>query len=299
MTPSTRHGFRVGLKEKFIRSLAHVPIIQQRNISIASLLCNPSRAPRKDFCIEFYGYHYKGSINNLTDWCVYFADKFINAEMALVQQVGSLIKRQGQSFVCYDIGAGLGHMTLGMASCADKVIAVEPFPQALSQLNGKMKENDIKHVKSFPVGLGERRETTKFDVVSVINLIVKRSQFSDRLAPLGTFEAPIVRGDAFIEQNRLELPNFIRINAGDDPLSVIEGLSETIRKASPTIFIEMPLNPSSGYIDETALRAALYDDAGLFTFRRANDDTLFSFDSFQGEARRIVCIPPESMRIAE
>lgn len=294
-----RAGLRVGIKERLVRKLSRTPLVRRQHIDIASLLCNPLRSMRKEFVTEFYGFRYAGCINNITDWYVYFFENFIESEMMLVRNIGSFVKRQGKPFVCYDIGANSGFMTLGMASCADKVVAVEPFPRAFSELIQRIKANKIRHVKAFQVGLSQDEEMITFDVISMINLIAKQTRFDSRLAPLGKFNAKTVKGDSFIQNNRLDPPSFIRINAGSDCLSVLLGLSETLRQYSPAILIDLPANTSFNSVGEEALRAVLYDDASLSSFQRTHDDKSFELGCLSNYSRRIVCCPPDMMRMAQ
>lgn len=294
-----RAGLRVGMKEKLVRSLCRAPLIKRQHIDLASLLCNPTRSMRKEFVTDFYGFRYVGSINNLTDWCVYFFENFIESEMALFRNVRSLCKRQGKPFICYDIGANSGYMSLAMASCADKVIAVEPFPRAHSELIQRVKSNNIRHIKAFQVGLGEGEETITFDVISMINLIAKRTRFATNLAPLGTFNAKVIRGDDLMRNNRLDPPSLIRINAGSDCLSILHGLSDTLLEHSPAILIDLPVNSALDTIPEEALRAVLYEDASLSSFQRTHDDKSYHLDTLRAHSRRIACFPKDMMRMAE
>lgn len=292
-------GLRVGIRERVVRSLCRTSLIQRNRINLARLLCNHQRAMRKEFTVDYYGLKYQGVISNATDWCVYFYDQIIEAEMALLRHVGSLVRRQEKPFVCYDIGANSGHMTLAMASLADQVLTVEPFPRAFSDLRARIRTNRLSHVKAFKVGLSESRHQAVFSMISMINLIAKRTDNRDDATALGTFDTLMVRGDELVQQNRINPPSFIRLNVGDDSLPVLKGFSECLRQASPVLMINLPMIPSSTPLSEEALRSVLYDDAHLFSFRRTHDDMSFSLDSFDASASCIVCIPSDLKRMAE
>ena len=292
-------GLRVGVKEKLVRSLNRTSFVQRNRINIARLLCNHQRSMRKEFSVDFYGLRYNGVINNATDWCVYFFDRIIESEMALVRHVGSLFRRQDKPFVCYDIGANSGHMTLALASLADQVLSVEPFPRAYSDLRQRVRANGLTHVKTFRLGLGERRDRAVFSMISMINLIAKRTNSKHDAHSLGTFESLIISGDELVQKNRIKPPSFIRVNVGHDCLSVLKGLSENLQKAKPVLLIDLPMIPSSTSLSEEALRSMLYDDAHLYSFRKSQDDTSFFLEHVDPSARKIVCIPPDLMRMAE
>ena len=290
---------RVGLKEKVIRSLNRTNMVQRNQINLPSLFCHPLHTLRKEFSVDYYGYQYRGVINNATDWLVYFFDKFIEPEVALLRQVASLSRRQNKPFICYDIGASSGYMTLAMASLADQVIAVDPLSAAYSELRARLSENRISHVKTFRLGLAETRKQGIFKVLSVINLRAKRVQLQHERLALGTFETLMLTGDELVQRNKLDPPSFIRVNAGDDALAILQGFSKTLRTAKPVVMIDPPTMAPTQPLLEGRLRDVLYNNVDLFSFRRTPNETSFELDAFRSNAQRIICMPPDLRKMAE
>lgn len=294
-----RLKFQVGAKQKLVRSLAGLKIVQRRMPNLAAQLCNPESALAREFTIDFHGFRYRGEIKNRIDWCVYFLKNYAAAEASLVRSVASFVKRKHVPFVCYDIGASVGHFTLAMAGIADQVVAVEPAPRALSRLIEKIKTNRIRNIKAFEVALDDQNQKVQFEILSAINLYVRKKKDGLTRGAFGSFSAVAKRGDDLIEQNRLPLPNFIRINAADDAAKVLAGLSDTLRRSSPVVLLELPRVGHHHLIDEDILRSALYDDVELFSFRSSLTSEAFVLDPFDLQATKIVCVPAAICRNAQ
>ena len=289
--------FEVGLTERCIRSLLRLDSMQRLAPRLASSLYNPLMA--REFTIDFQGFAYRGHTNNRIDWCVYVLKNFASAEAALVRSVRNYYKRQDQPFVCMDIGANVGHGTLVMARLAETVIAIEAMPGAFRRLQEKVEANGLHHVRLFDVALNDQAGDVELEVLSPINFHACRKTSALTCGTFGVQVVKGVRGDDLLPEQKLPYPQFIKIGAASDTVRALSGLRETLSKARPIMLITCPRLRPGESIDVDGLRSVLYEDVEVFTFEESIDKRRFSFESIKPDARKIVCIPGEIVRVAE
>ena len=281
-----------------IRAFAHLPIVKRRAPDIASWFTNPEGARRKGFEIPFRGLSYRGEIQNRIDWCVYFIPDFLAPEIDLVEGAAAMMRRRHERFVCYDIGANIGHVTLAMATIADEVVTFEPSPYAMVRLRQQVAANRMRHVRCLNIGLGEVSGSVKFDIFSNTQFQAKKASGPPGEQTYGQFDAVIKRGDEIVEQQKLPPPSFIRINAASDVLAVLNGLKRTLATSSPIMLIEMSRGCRNAP-RERSLRAALYPDAELFTLSSRLGSMKFAYGPYEPAAHRVLCLPAWVKRVAD
>jgi len=291
--------FQVGPKERLIRSLIGLEPTRQWGTKLATLFCDPASSMAREFTVLFQGFIYRGHTNNQIDWSVYFQKNFVQAEASLVQSVGNYVRRRKQPYVCMDVGAKVGHCTLGMARFADAVTAIEAMPGAYARLVEKTDFNLLKHVKTFQLALDEEDGNVEFEILSPRDHIGVRKQNTLTRGAYGTKAIVAMRGDEVIKKNDLLLPQFLRVDVGDDTMRALRGLSETFHDARPVTLIVCPHLSTGQAIDTDGLRSVLYDDVDFFTFDDSGYDGTYSLEPYNQHARKIVCIPKEIVRVAE
>jgi len=265
---------------------------------LANALCNPVSSIAREFKIDYHGFQYRGHTNNRIDWCVYFLKDFALAEGKLVKDIKSFIKRRDQPFVCMDIGASVGHRSLMMARYADDVIAIEPVRGACDRLREKVQENGLRHVRVFQTALDEETGRVDFETLSPANFQAVRKSDVQGDSVFGSETVTTYRGDDFIRKSRLPLPNFVRIDVGSDTKRVLKGLSETFQQTRPFILIVRSSAPLEQAFDAESLKSLLYDDVEIRSFHETSNDRLFKLETFDPDARKLVCIPKEVVRVA-
>lgn len=292
--------FHVGPKEKCVRSLMSLDVVQRFAPWLAARICNPTSSLSREFTINFHGYHYRGEIKNHLDWCAYFLKYFAVPEARFVESVANFVKRQKrQRFVCLEIGANVGLRTLMMARVADDVTALEPVPGAFDRLVEKIRNNRLHHVKYFETMMDESASDLELEVMNPSNFVAMKKQTSLTKGAFGSLVVPAVKGDDFLGEQQIDLPNFIRIDARSDPMGVLSGLAETLRLAQPVVLIECPMIRWGQAIDEDNLRSVLYDDVEIATLNESFLDGTFSIDSFEPTARKLICFPSALRRMAQ
>ncbi|MGI9505017.1 MAG: FkbM family methyltransferase [Geminicoccaceae bacterium] len=291
--------FRVGLKEKSVRACLTLSAVKRYLPDLALKLCHPEGSIAREFIVDFNGYLYKGTTRNRLDWCVFFLKNFAEAEARLIEETASFVRRQGNGFVCYDIGANIGVRTLTMARIADRVIATEPIRLAFAKLEERVRLNGLDHVDLLNIALAETSGLLDYDLVSPANHFAVRKNAASWHVQYGTEVAQARPGDDLITQDGLPLPHFIRISAGHDLISVLRGLAATLEEARPVILIECLPRGWGDDISEFELRSCLYQDAEIVSFNESVLDGSFSFEPLDRQAAKVVCYSAALARLAQ
>lgn len=284
-------GLEVGPFEEKVRSISIKIGARSLRYSPAFRLCDPLQAKNTSFTVPYHGFQYSGLLNNNIDWHIYFHGVYNKLETGFVRAVLSRQKMQGLSPICYDIGASSGYLTLVMAYLARQVIAFEPSPRAYQTLLGRIADNQINHVRAFEIGFNDVDREVDFEGFSFGGIPPKRIKTNSRYRRTDKFHASFKNGDRFLDDYDLPLPTLLRINAGDDQLSVLEGLYSTIQKAKPVVLLSLTQTTPRANLDQLALRSFLYDDVSLFSLVDSADGLSYELDKFSGLATHVVCAP--------
>jgi FkbM family methyltransferase len=267
--------------------------------TVASRLCNPVSSVAREFTVDFHGFAYRGHTNNRIDWCVFYLKNFASAEASLVRNVRNYYKRIGRPFVCLDVGADVGHLTLAMAGVADTVIAVEAMRGAFRRLEEKIEANALNHVRLFQGTLDDKAGVIELEVQSPSNFLASRKTSALTRGIFGVQSVKAVRGDDLLREQSLPSPQFIKIDARSDTVRALSGLSVTLAKTRPIILITFPPFTPGQSIDAEGLRSVLYSDVKLYAFHKSTATGTFSLGPFDPDASSILCIPEEIVRVAE
>jgi FkbM family methyltransferase len=163
----------------------------------------------------------------------------------------ALIRKHFKGGTFVDIGANVGNHSIfaGKFMGADRVLAFEPNPAAYIPLKCNIGLNALERVvQHFPLGLSDNPGRASF---STPNGNLGGTRLSDSAD--GEFE--IARGDDVIEGP----VGFIKLDAEGMELAVLSGLSKTIEKNRPSMFVEVESKSIPGFVD--FVRAASYDFA--------------------------------------
>lgn len=181
------------------------------------------------FTAPFFGYEYSGTLNDYIDRYVYFFGAYEREELALLEKYikGTVI----------DIGANTGHHSLYFSRFADRVYSFEPYKKVFDVLNKRLTDNKVANVQAFNFGLGNKDEFLDFYAPFNNNEGVGSFIPDGRKTKVGTLE--IKRGDSFLSANVKEKIGFIKIDVEGFEIEVLEGLSDTISKHRPVLFVEM------------------------------------------------------------
>lgn len=214
-------------------------------------LCAPDYCGSVPFEVDFFGHKYPGDLSCYLDWNVYFFGAY--EEMSLHYLKSLLLDRGGKVFI--DIGANVGQHTLFMSRYAQVVHSFEPWHVVRRSIEEKAERNMLTNVKIHPVGLGERHEwlpyyaplgsntgTGSFDNHHAND----RNRLSERLE--------VVNGDEYFEANGIDNIDLIKIDAEGFEKYVLLGLSKTLARSKPTVFMEISDSTLRTFDDPDELR---------------------------------------------
>lgn len=134
----------------------------------------------------------------------------------------------------FDIGANIGLYTLPCAMKANKgrIIAFEPVPIWFNRLQENISLNSINNVQAYNLGLHRKKQQLKITIKNIsgsgMASIVDNYGDSIHLKNREDVYAQFVEGDTFISENKIPLPNLIKIDVEGAELDVLIGLRKTI-----------------------------------------------------------------------
>lgn len=158
------------------------------------------------------------------------------------QFLGNLCLR-GQTV--YDIGAYEGVMALFFAKAVGaggRVIAFEPNPVNCARLESNVALNKFDNVTIFQVAIGSRQEKAQLAIrrhdyaTGSIDPSIKMQILQEQGALI---EVEVDTLDHRFQVTRLPSPDFVKIDVEGYELNVLNGMTETIARKKPNIFIEL------------------------------------------------------------
>ncbi len=159
----------------------------------------------------------------------------------------AFIKKQlkpGDIFL--DIGANLGTYSLSAAGCLDRlkggmVYAFEPVPYIFERLVRHIEINKADHI--VPGKLAIYNETTKLDLYVSDRENIGMSSILHHDTESGeVVEAEAIRMDDFIEANRINKVDLVKMDIEGAELFALQGMVNTLQKHRPALLIEISEN---------------------------------------------------------
>lgn len=153
------------------------------------------------------------------------------------------LRLRGQTV--YDIGAYEGVMALFFAKAVGpegRVIAFEPNPVNRARLECNVALNKFDNVTIFQVAIGNRQEKAQLAIrrhdyaTGSIDPSIKTQILQEQGALI---EVAVDTLDHRIQVTQLPLPDFVKIDVEGYELNVLNGMTETIARKRPHIFIEL------------------------------------------------------------
>ena len=235
--------------------------------------------------------------SNMQD-TLYFLGEYENI---ITRFVEDLIRERGCK-VFLDAGANFGWYTTLFAKYADtsgEVHAFEPVPKTFENLRRNYEMmGSPSNVKINNVALGEAESD------AVINLFpdepVGHASLSDHgHADAMTVNCKIIRLDDYIERNRVDNVDFVKVDIEGAELSFLRGAGRLFRQQAPPIFLmEMALNQtkSFGYLPDDLIKfLRSRADYQFFEIDEMNK-SLIEIDGFAPDdiGANVLCIPRDS-----
>ena len=160
-------------------------------------------------------------------------DKYIGQRIALGKYEGYetkiLMSQIEKDEVVVDVGANIGYYTLLMAKRAKKVYAIEPDREVFEILKKNVKENNFKNVVLLNLAGGDKKEK-KYLIKD------KNNYGNSRLNNKKGVLIDCLRLDEILSNE--QKISLIKIDTQGWEPAVIKGGEKTIKRDSPTLFLE-------------------------------------------------------------
>jgi FkbM family methyltransferase len=227
----------LALHLRLLRVLGHAAFLPEGlRLRAVRTLCDPERTQPAQFETPFYGFRYRGRLDRLIDWHVYFFGAYAPGELACIRDLFSIC-RPGKTFV--DVGANVGHHTLFAASFAERVHAFEPWDSVRIVLEDRLRLNGVRSVTVHPVALGADNCPMTYFAPSGSNLgtgSLSPEHATDRNTPSGVVR--VVRGDDYFREHGILNIGLVKIDVEGWELYVLQGIQRTMTADRPVVFVE-------------------------------------------------------------
>jgi FkbM family methyltransferase len=184
-----------------------------------------------DFEVRFYGYKYKGNLNNFVDRSVFFFGAHEREQLEFSKKI---IRNK----LVVDCGANVGNHSLFYSRFAKFVISIDANILVLEELKLKIKLNKIKNITSFNFGVGSVNNIVMpFFRATGDNLGV--SSFIENFSPqnLNPINVTLRTLDSILADSK-EPIGYIKIDVEGFDYEVLKGAYKTISIFAPVIQIE-------------------------------------------------------------
>ena len=255
-----RRASSVSVPDRLLRAFGHLPVIPKGIRYRVVNLCRPTdEAPDRHFEVSFFGLSYKGTLACEIDRRVFFFGAF---EPEILDLIGGMLAKMDSPIVA-DIGANVGHHSIYFSKFAKQVHSFEPWSKVSAQLDGHLRDNDIRNVCLHRVALGAEDESRIYYAPEggnsgtgsfVATHARDRNQPSDPL--------PIVNGDRYLERNGIERLDLLKIDVEGWEWFVLLGLAKTIKRCRPVVLFEYSQSTSVSLLNRSQL--TMFVDYKLF-----------------------------------
>jgi FkbM family methyltransferase len=147
-------------------------------------------------------------------------------------------------FVCYDLGASIGYISLLMARKARQVFAFEPAPHAVAELRRHAAANGFENIVVVPSPLSDGDR----DVSFVLTDAAFGSSINESETRWPVLKLRTTTLDRFIENN--PPPDFIKMDVEGEEGRVLEGSRNLLSRHHPVICCELHSDEAAAHVQK-------------------------------------------------
>lgn len=145
-------------------------------------------------------------------------------------------------FVCYDLGASIGYLSLLMARKAKWVYAFEPTKHAAVEITKHAAANQLHNITVVPSPVSDCVKTVRFTV----NENAYGSRIASPRSKWPTVDLATITLDDFVKSN--PQPDFIKIDVEDEEAKVLEGARSILRQRKSSLCCELHSEESARHV---------------------------------------------------
>jgi FkbM family methyltransferase len=166
----------------------------------------------------------------------------------LLHEVGIARRLTGyvpEDAVIYDLGANIGLYSLVFAANRRRrVVAFEPFDQALVYLRHNIRENGFDNIEVHAVVVTDRTGTCRFTYDPVTLYTSHISAVDEQGVNLACIDL-----DSYVRDSGLPPPALVKIDVEGADLGVLAGMTRLLREHRPIVFLEGGIRDARGRIE--------------------------------------------------
>lgn len=264
-------------------------------------ICNPDNIGSQEFEVEFFGSIYKGNLNCYLDWMVYFYGAYEKHELYMLRDI---LKNKIKP-VFIDIGANIGHHSLYMSGYSEQIHAFEPYEIVSKHLEMKILHNKIQNIHVHKVGLGKTDCELDYYAPKGPNTGTGSFVSSHAVENNEHFgKLKIVNADKQIAELSLDHIDLIKMDVEGFEKNVLMGMSETLKRFRPILFMEYSSDTRNSFAGEKELMSMLPVDYCVklvrtnktFMFIFNKPDSSYEDFNFNATGGNIIFFPMEEAR---
>ena len=147
-------------------------------------------------------------------------------------------------YVCYDLGASIGYLSLLMARKALMVFAFEPSAHAAEEIRKHAAANQLENISIVPKPVSDGARTVRF----TLNDNAYGARIAEGPSKWPTTELTTITLDDFVRTN--PSPDFIKIDVEDEEAKVLQGARSILRERRVVLCCELHSEKSAREVAE-------------------------------------------------
>ena len=230
-------------------------------------------APNYPFLIDFYGFTYRGNLNNTIEANIFFYGAFEKPLLFFLRDTLKTITKETPKPIFMDVGANVGQHSLFVSKFASRVIAFEPYPKVSMQFRQHIEINQISNIDIFEYGLSDEAESLSYYAPTGSNEGI--GSFDENTQSKGNKcygKLELQRGDIAVEKGSWSGIKLIKIDVEGFEKKVIKGLRNTLKRERPIIVCEVTYGQQLSFKTIEELLDHLPPEYEIFTFRTRKPD---------------------------
>ena len=231
------------------------------------------KPPDYTFVKDFFGFTYKGNLNNSIEANIYFYGAFEKPLLFFLRDVLAMVSEETPKPIFMDIGANVGQHSLYLSKFARLALAFEPYPKVSMQFKKLIEINQISNIEIFEYGLSDEAESLTYYAPTGSNEGI--GSFDEDTQIKGNkcyVKLELQKGDLVVKKGSWTGIKLIKIDVEGFEKKVIKGLINTITQERPIIVCEVTYGQKLSFTTIEDLLSHLPPRYEIMTFSTRKPD---------------------------